>query len=67
MWVDRVKLGGTVLGVVLVVLLLWQFQTTALLLGWSLLAYVLWRASPAVAADIRRARARLVPARTWRD
>lgn len=63
---DRLKLGGALVAVALVLVLLWQSSITAALTGWALCVYVLWRAAPAIRSDVRRVYRRAFPVNSWR-
>lgn len=66
MWQDRCKILGLFVGVGLVLVVAASGGFIGGAVGWLLLAYVLVRAAPGIAGDLRRARLRLVPEREWR-
>lgn len=63
---DRYKRIAFWLVPLLVLVLGFQFSITAYLIGWGLCLYVVYRAYPAIRADITGAHSRLFPARSWR-
>lgn len=64
---DRLKVLGGLVAVAFIGVALFSNDVTAILTGWVLCVYVLWRAFPAVRADLVRLWGRMFPETAWRD
>lgn len=63
---DRLKVFGAGVAVLLVLVVGFRFSVTAHLIGWALCLYVVVRAAPAIRFDFSRIRVHFFPTRSWR-